>query len=320
MKQGLPIFLESDTFFGNEGAMFFVSVIIPTHNRWPMVGEAIESVIKQSYKDFEVIVVDDGSDDESLKGMEKFGSSLSVLVQSRRGVAAARNFGVRHSRGAYLSFLDSDDLWQRHKLERQVAFMKANPEVQICQTEEVWIRNGVKVNPKKRHQKPSGDIFRASLELCLVSPSSVMMKRELYERMDGFDESFEVCEDYDLWLRIAVDTPVSLIPEPLVVKRGGHNDQLSQSTWGLDRFRVQSIEKLIRSGLRGEKGQWALETLAMKVAVLAKGARKRGYESEAKKYEVILGELTEEMGNDKSSDSRIRKRERNTKPDSPTLA
>ncbi len=300
--------------------MFFVSVIIPTHNRWPMVGEAIESVIKQSYKDFEVIVVDDGSDDESLKGMEKFGSSLSVLVQSRRGVAAARNFGVRHSRGAYLSFLDSDDLWQRHKLERQVAFMKANPEVQICQTEEVWIRNGVKVNPKKRHQKPSGDIFRASLELCLVSPSSVMMKRELYERMDGFDESFEVCEDYDLWLRIAVDTPVSLIPEPLVVKRGGHNDQLSQSTWGLDRFRVQSIEKLIRSGLRGEKGQWALETLAMKVAVLAKGARKRGYESEAKKYEVILGELTEEMGNDKSSDSRIRKRERNTKPDSPTLA
>ena len=191
--------------------MYCVSVIIPTYNRWPMIGEAIESVLNQSYKDFEVVVVDDGSDDESLKELRKFGPKINVLVQARRGVAAARNLGVHHSHGAYLSFLDSDDLWKPRKLEIQVAFMGANSEVQICQTEEVWFRNGVRVNPRKRHQKPSGDIFGASLGLCLVSPSSVMMKRELYERVGGFDESFEVCEDYDLWLRIAVDTPVSLI-------------------------------------------------------------------------------------------------------------
>ncbi len=300
--------------------MFLVSVIIPAHNRWPMIGEAIESVLKQSYKGHEVIVVDDGSDDGSIEELSQFGSRINVLVQSQRGVAAARNLGVRRSHGAYLSFLDSDDLWQPEKLKTQVAFMEANPEVQICQMDEVWIRNGVRVNPKIRHQKPSGDIFRASLGLCLVSPSSVMMKRGLYERVGGFDESFEVCEDYDLWLRIAVDTPVSLIPEPLVVKRGGHKDQLSRSTWGLDRFRILAIEKLLRSGLRGEKGMWAFETLARKVAILAKGARKRGKESEALNYEGILERLTEEMGNDGSGNPRVRQRERNSKPDSETMA
>lgn len=300
--------------------MFLVSVIIPTHNRWPMIGEAIESVLKQSYKGHEVIVVDDGSDDGSIEELSKFGSRINVLVQSRRGVAAARNFGVSRSHGDYLSFLDSDDLWRPKKLETQVAFMEANPEVQICQTDEVWIRNGLRVNLKKRHQKPSGDIFRVSLGLCLVSPSSVMMKRGLYERVGGFDETFEVCEDYDLWLRIAVDTLVSLIPKPLVVKRGGHKDQLSRSTWGLDRFRILAIEKLFRSGLRGEKGRWAFETLARKVVILAKGARKRGKESEALIYEGILERLTEEMGNDGSGNSRVRQRERYSKPDFETMA
>jgi len=126
--------------------------------------------------------------------------------------------------------------------------MEARPDVEICQTEELWVRNGQRVNPKLRHRKPSGDIFRASLKLCLVSPSAVMMTRRLFERVGGFDETFPVCEDFDLWLRIAVDTPVHLIPAPLLVKRGGHPDQLSRSTWGLDRFRVRAIKKLLDAG------------------------------------------------------------------------
>ncbi|NIO07106.1 MAG: glycosyltransferase family 2 protein, partial [Deltaproteobacteria bacterium] len=191
------------------------------------------------------------------------------------------------------------------KLEQQLDYMQAHPEIHICQTEEIWIRNGIRVNPKKRHQKPSGDIFRPSLELCLVSPSSVMMKRSLFARMGGFDESFTVCEDYDLWLRIAVEHPVMLIPDPLVVKRGGHPDQLSRSMWGLDRFRVLTIEKLLRSGLPGLKRSWALEALAVKVSVLAQGSRKRGREGEARKYEAILEALTEETGYDRSDDSRV---------------
>lgn len=270
-----------------------VSVVIPTHNRWPMLCDAIGSVLGQSYEGFEVIVVDDGSQDKTLENLKRYGLPLRVISQSRRGVAAARNLGARRSRGKYLAFLDSDDLWRPRKLEVQVAFMEERPGLQICQTEEIWIRRGVRVNPKSRHHKPSGDIFRASLDLCLVSPSAVMMTRELFERVGGFDESFTVCEDYDLWLRVAVDNPVPLIPAPLVVKRGGHEDQLSRSTWGLDRFRVLALQKLLRSGIQGEKRRWVLEALARKVAILTQGARKRGKEDEAATYEAIMAQFSD---------------------------
>ncbi|MGH7773458.1 MAG: glycosyltransferase family 2 protein [Candidatus Binatia bacterium] len=272
-----------------------VSVIIPTYNRWPMLCDAIESVLGQSYKDFELIVVDDGSEDGTVEKLVGYSSALRVICHPRRGVAAARNIGVRWSSGRYLAFLDSDDMWKPRKLETQVAFMEAHLEIQICQTEEIWIRNGVRVNPKKKHRKPSGDILRASLDRCLVSPSAVMMSRGLMERLGGFDEAFMVCEDYDLWLRIAVDTPVPLIPEPLVLKRGGHGDQLSRSTWGLDRFRAMALQKLLRSGLRGERRTWTIQVLANKVAILAQGARKRGKEEKALMYEELLSEFVEEI-------------------------
>ena len=190
-----------------------VRVVIPTHNRWPMVCDAVGSVLAQSYRDFELIVVDDGSEDGTAEKLAaKYGSAVRVVWQPRRGVAAARNLGAKCSCGSYLAFLDSDDLWQPRKLEVQMAFMRAHADRQICQTEEIWIRNGVRVKPKKRHRKPSGDLFRASLDLCLVSPSAALMTRELFERVGGFDDSFPVCEDYDLWLRIALDHPVYLIP------------------------------------------------------------------------------------------------------------
>ena len=264
------------------------SVIIPTHNRWPMLGEAVESVLAQTALDYELIVVDDGSTDETPRQLHDYGARITALTQSRRGVAAARNAGARAASGKYLAFLDSDDLWHRHKLERQLEFMESNPGVEICQTEEIWIRNGVRVNPRRKHRKPSGNIFRASLELCLVSPSAVMMRRELFERVGGFNESLPVCEDYDLWLRISRDTEVPLIPEALVTRRGGHADQLSRSTWGFDRFRVLSIAGLVESGLDGEKARWALEAMAKKVTILAQGFRKRGNEAMAREYEERL--------------------------------
>jgi len=268
---------------------FLVSVIIPTYNRWPMVCEAIESVLCQSCRDFELVVVDDGSGDGTEEKLRRYGSRVRLLSQPTRGVAAARNVGAKHSTGKYLAFLDSDDLWKPKKLEIQAAFMESHSEVEVCQTEEIWIRNGRRVNPKKRHRKPSGDIFRASLDLCLVSPSAVMMTRELFDRVGRFDESFPVCEDYELWLRIAARTPVFSIAEPLVIKRGGHADQLSRSTWGLDRFRVLALRKLLRSGLSCEKREWVMEVLRRKTAILAQGARKRGREEEALGYESILG-------------------------------
>lgn len=271
-----------------------VSVIIPTYNRWPLVGEAVESVLAQSFRGFELIVVDDGSEDGTARELSACGPGITVISQARRGVAAARNLGVRSSRGGYLAFLDSDDLWKPRKLEIQAAFLESHPDFQICQTEEIWLRNGGRVNPRKRHRKPSGDIFRASLDLCLVSPSAVMMTRELFDRVGGFDESFAICEDYDLWLRVAKDSPVPLIPDPLTIKRGGHGDQLSRSTWGMDRFRVRALEKLLRSGLGGEQRNWVIEALAKKIAVLAQGTRRRGRESEALEYERLAAEFMRE--------------------------
>jgi glycosyltransferase involved in cell wall biosynthesis len=268
-----------------------VSVIIPTFNRWPLVGEAVESVLAQSYSDFELIVVDDGSTDETQRELAKFGSRLRFFVKARKGVAAARNFGASRAVGRYVAFLDSDDLWQVKKLEVQAAFMEAHPEVQICQCEEIWLRNGVRINPKAKHQKPSGDIFKRSLELCLVSPSAVMMTKTLFEHIGGFDESFPVCEDYDLWLRIAIEHSVPLIPKALVIKRGGHADQLSRSTWAMDRYRVASLQKLLRSSLQGTRRARALAVLRSKVAILAQGARKRGKEQEANKYEAMTAEF-----------------------------
>ena len=265
-----------------------VSIVIPTCNRWPMVGEAVDSVLAQTASPYELIVVDDGSTDETPRRLGDYGARIAVLTQNRRGVAAARNLGVSRASGRYLAFLDSDDLWHPPKLQRQLDFMEGNPAVEICQTDEIWIRNGVRVNPRNKHRKPSGDIFRASLALCLVSPSAVMMRRELFERVGGFDESLPVCEDYDLWLRIARDTEVPLIPEALVTKRGGHADQLSRSTWGFDRFRVTAIANLIEAGLDPEKAGWALEAMTKKVTILAQGFRKRGNEAMAREYEERL--------------------------------
>jgi glycosyltransferase involved in cell wall biosynthesis len=272
-----------------------------------MVAAAVESVLEQAYSLFEVIVVDDGSTDGTIERLKKYGSSVRVIAQQRNGAAAARNRGVSSARGRYLAFLDSDDLWLPQKLGVQAPFMEQHPEVQICQTEEMWIRRGEKVNPKTKHVKTSGDIFRRSLDLCLVSPSAVMMTMDLLNQVGGFDESLPVCEDYDLWLRIAKDHAIPLIPEPLVVKRGGHADQLSHSIWGMDRYRVQSLRNLLRNGLVGEQRKWTLEALHRKIFILSQGAKKRGKRDEAAAYEVILSEFLEEELDVGDGDSPIRR-------------
>lgn len=297
-----------------------VSVVIPTYNRWPMVREAVDSVLAQTFGDFELIVVDDGSADGTAQRLAGYSPRLRVLRQPRRGVAAARNVGVRDSAGAIVAFLDSDDLWQRRKLEAQVAFMTARPEVRICQTEEIWIRGGRRINPKTRHRKPSGDIFRPSLELCLVSPSAVMMTRELFEQVGGFDEAFTVCEDYDLWLRIGLVAPVPLIAEPLVIKRGGHADQLSRSTWGLDRFRVMALMKLLGAGIDRERREWVIEALKKKAVIVAQGARKHGRVAEALRYEKLVDELAGKWRYDRREDPSVRQGEGLSRPDAGAVA
>lgn len=264
-----------------------VSVIIPTFNRAWTLSSAIDSVLAQSFQDFELIIVDDGSTDNSNALLTQYGDTIKVLPQANRGVSAARNRGIHAARGRLIAFLDSDDEWMPEKLAVQVEFFKQNPTLQICQTEEIWIRKGQHVNPKKRHKKPSGDIFKPSLHLCLVSPSAVMLRRALFERVGFFDEALPACEDYDMWLRISCHYPVGLIDTPLIIKRGGHADQLSRMA-GLDQYRIQSIVKLMESGhLSDNQKQAAVAVLVEKCRIYANGCRKRDKFEEADYFEDL---------------------------------
>lgn len=264
-----------------------VSVIIPTFNRAWTLSSAIDSVLAQSFQDFELIIVDDGSTDNTNALLTQYGDTIQVLPQANRGVSAARNRGIHAARGRLIAFLDSDDEWMPEKLAVQVEFFKQNPTLQICQTEEIWIRKGQHVNPKKRHKKPAGDIFKPSLHLCLVSPSAVMLRRALFERVGFFDEALPACEDYDMWLRISCHYPVGLIDTPLIIKRGGHADQLSRMA-GLDQYRIQSIVKLMESGhLSDNQKQAAVAVLVEKCRIYANGCRKRDKFEEADYFEDL---------------------------------
>jgi glycosyltransferase involved in cell wall biosynthesis len=270
--------------------MPLVSVIIPTHDRRDLVREAVASVLAQrAVAAPQVIVVDDGSTDRTVAALEAaFGGAIECMAQPARGVSAARNAGARRAAGEWLAFLDSDDLWHPDKLARQLAYHARAAGLRASQTGEIWIRNGVRVNPCRHHQKPDGDIFTASLARCVVSPSAVMLRRDLFESLGGFDEGLAVCEDYDLWLRLGVREPLGLLDEPLVIKRGGHADQLSRRHWGMDRFRVASLAKLLAANeLHGARRRVAEETLQRKCALLAQGARRRGRVDEAERYAAL---------------------------------
>jgi glycosyltransferase involved in cell wall biosynthesis len=254
-----------------------VSVIIPTYNRAAMVKEAIASVLAQSYADRELIVVDDGSTDATEAALADFLPQLTYVRQEHQGVSAARNRGAAMARGEYLAFLDSDDLWLADKLKRQMRFMTSHPEARICYTDEIWIRRGMRVNPMKKHRKYSGMIFPHCLPLCIISPSSALFDRRLFEEAGRFDETLAVCEDYDLWLRIAARHPVYLVDEPLIVKRGGHDDQLSRSRTGQDRYRIAALEKLLQGDLLSpDQRALAVHELVRKCSIYANGCMKRG--------------------------------------------
>ena len=225
--------------------MPLITVIIPTFNRAERLSGAIQSVIDQTHSDWELIIVDDGSTDDTEGVVRSFGDDrIHYTKQENRGVSAARNVGIERARGELIAFLDSDDRWEPRKLEVQKSFLDSNPDVHICQTEEIWIRNGVRVNPKQKHKKPSGWIFKECLPLCCVSPSGVMIRRVVFERIGLFDESLLSCEDYDLWLRASLHYEIVTLPDPLVIKIGGHDDQLSRKPC-LDVYRIKSLKKLL---------------------------------------------------------------------------
>ena len=264
-----------------------ISIILPTFNRKGYIGECIDSVLAQTFRDFELIIVDDGSTDNTFGMLKTYLPDVILIRQKNRGVSAARNTGLAAARGKYIAFLDSDDLWLPQKISCQIEFFNTHPRAQICQTEEIWVRNGVRVNPGKRHKKPSGMIFEPSLALCLVSPSAVMLHKSLLEKIGTFDEGLPACEDYDLWLRISCQYPIYLLDRPLTVKRGGHPDQLSR-TPGLDRYRIRAIKKIMDSGRLSERQfAAACNMLKEKCAIYSQGCLRRGRTLEAANYREL---------------------------------
>lgn len=277
--------------------MTAVSVVIPTYNRARKLLRAIFSVLYQTFTNYEVIVVDDGSDDGTADCLKPVMGQIKYMRHPENmGVSAARNSGIKASQYPFIAFLDSDDYWLPEKLSAQMAFFKRNPEAVACQTEEIWIRKGLRVNPGKRHLKPSGEIFVPSLKLCLVSPSAVVLKRSLLDEVGLFDEDLPACEDYDLWLRISFRYPIHLIPRHLVVKEGGYQDQLSSILQGLDLFRIKALVKLLRGEqLTVAQLQATLKELSIKCQIYGSGCLKRGRKEEGEYYLRLPKDLKREL-------------------------
>ena len=265
--------------------MINVSAVIPTFNRGHCLLRAINSVLAQTTPVDEIIVVDDGSDDKTydllvkseLLDMRGQLPNIRYLYQENKGVSAARNLGIKEAENEYIALLDSDDAWAETKIERQALKLeKKNFSCRITHTEEIWLKDGQRINPKKKHKKSGGFIFEKCLPLCCISPSSVLLHRTLFNDYGFFDEKLPACEDYDMWLRLCAFEEVLFVEEALTIKYGGHADQLSRAFWGMDRFRVQALEKLINSGkLSKTQRSQALEMLVKKIEILLLGAKKR---------------------------------------------
>ena len=272
-----------------------VTVILPTWNRAKWLKSSIESVLSQTFQDFELIVVDDASTDSTVEIIESYSGKIrTIILPENLGVSVARNTAIVQSDSKWIAFLDSDDFWHAKKLEKQINQTRLCPEYQIHFTDEIWIRNGIRVNPKYKHRKREGWIFKSSLALCLMAPSTVMLHRELLERHGMFDDSLPVCEDYDLWLRLTAYHPVALLDEKLMIRHGGHSDQLSRKLWGIDRFRVQSLQKILsQENLRSGDRTAAIRMLKKKCEILIKGFRNRGNMKEIRVYQNIAQKFSD---------------------------
>ena len=274
-----------------------ISVIIPTYNRCDLLKRAINSVIKQTITPKEIIIVDNGSTDQTYQMVSSLFPEINYFIEKKRGVSAARNKGILESKSKWIAFLDSDDAWKPTKLEKQMEYSVFNEDkYRIIHTDETWYRNKKFLNQLKKHKKSGGNIFKNSLQLCCISPSSVVLKKQIFDDYGLFDENLEVCEDYDMWIRITAKEEVGFLDSPLVLKYGGHSDQLSKKFWGMDRFRIKSLEKNLKNEHFSKSQKInVLDTLIEKLTIVSDGALKRGNKEIFKKYNDKLQDWSIEL-------------------------
>ncbi len=266
-----------------------ISVIIPTFNREQMLQRAVQSVLQQTYTNFELIVVDDGSTDQTAILLQSINDPRFIyLRQENQGVAAARNTGIAKSQGKYITLLDADDAWLPQKLEKQLRFTWEGG-WSISHTDEIWYRYGIRVNPALKHAKKAGWLFEPALELCLISPSCAMFHREVCSSVGLFDQHLPAAEDYDFWLRCSLSYEVGYCPEQLTCRFAGHSDQLSRKIVGLDLYRMYSLINLLKAGnLTAGQRNLLLSNLQERARRYRQGCLKRDKPEEAKRIACLI--------------------------------
>ena len=258
-----------------------ISVIIPTYNRSTLTVQALESVLGQNRLPEEVIIVDDGSTDDTAMALQPYRQRVRYVTHAHAGVSASRNAGIRVAQGEWLAFLDSDDLWRSDKLQRQCEELQRSAGSVVCYTDEEWRRDGHWLNQSKHHRKMSGWIYQYCLQLCIISPSSVLLHRRVFDQVGLFDEELPACEDYDLWLRVSLHFPVLFIPERLIVKRAGPWPQLSVQH-SLDRYRIMALTHVLqKEQLSAQERQQTIAVLQEKCRIYSLGCRKHDRHQDA---------------------------------------
>ena len=266
-----------------------VSVVIPTLNRRDLLKRALTSVLMQTLEPNEVIVIDNGSSDQTDIMLSSSFPNVKYFSEKKNGVSAARNMGIRLAQSNWIALLDSDDAWTPGKIEKQLQFANQNKNLRFIHTNEIWYKNGKLFNQMKKHEKSGGNIFEKSLESCCVSPSSSFIKKDIFNDYGLFDEKLEVCEDYDLWIRVTAKEEIGYLSDPMVLKYGGHSDQLSKKFWGMDRFRIKSLEKNIYNNwFSKEQRKIVYKKLIEKLIIVSNGAKKRGNQETFEKYDQKL--------------------------------
>ncbi|WOO41988.1 glycosyltransferase family 2 protein [Rubellicoccus peritrichatus] len=266
------------------------SVVIPTYNRSEFIMDSIESVLAQSFDNLELIVVDDGSSDNTLNKLEALKDPrLQIIQQGNQGAAAARNRGIERASAPWIAFLDSDDQWISKKLEVTQNHIQAHPDISLFHTREIWMRNGKVSRQRSQHRNPDGWAYLSVLPLCCISLSTAVIRKTLFDSIGQFDISYPACEDYEFWLRATQRYETHLIPEALTIKNGGRPDQLTSSIPDLDRYRIRALIKTLEAG--GMQEAWKIATrneLILKLKRYIKGARRWNNIAAAEEHEALL--------------------------------
>lgn len=294
--------------------MVGVTVVVPTCNRKDFVTQALHSVFSQNYRNFEIVVVDDGSTDGTAAHLLRtFGAEARAveLVARRnpaaltpfyhtfthqgllvryeyhqnRGLGAARNRGIRHARGSYIAFLEAEDIWEPGHLRSQIDFLEGHRGACIARVGERPAKEGPRSRRARRGEVASGNLFAQALEQAPAGISCAVVHRSCFAECGEFDENMPACEDYDLWLRLTARFPVYYVEGPEVTRRAPRPDG-SPHAWTSDRFRVYSLEKSFQSGqLDSEQRFLVSQALVRRCERLVEGYRRQKSEERANFYE-----------------------------------